>query len=141
MAKNPVNNLSVDVRTTTGRAPPGARAARDEVRWSGTATAATPAPRTQRARLRRGPAQVGHQRRADPLDIEGTEQLALTKAIEVHPIRRNIQHADLLVVRREKVTVEVNVHLGGDAASGTLVTRTPPAASRSRPMRCRSRSS
>ena len=58
------------------------------------------------------------------LDIEGTEQLALTKAIEVHPIRRNIQHADLLVVRRgEKVVVEVNVHLEGDAASGTLVTQ------------------
>ena len=58
------------------------------------------------------------------LDIEGTEQLALTKALEIHPIRRNIQHADLLVVRRgEKVVVEVNVHLEGDAASGTLVTQ------------------
>ncbi len=56
------------------------------------------------------------------LDIEGTEQLALTKALEIHPIRRNIQHADLLVVRRgEKVTVEVNVLIEGDADSGTLV--------------------
>jgi len=58
------------------------------------------------------------------LDIEGNEQLALTKAIEIHPIRRNIQHADLLVVRRgEKVTVEVTVAVEGDAAPGTLVTQ------------------
>ena len=58
------------------------------------------------------------------LDIDGKEQLALTKALEIHPIRRNIQHADLLVVRRgEKVTVEVNVVVEGDAASGTLVTQ------------------
>ncbi|OBB99895.1 50S ribosomal protein L25/general stress protein Ctc [Mycobacterium sp. 852013-50091_SCH5140682] len=58
------------------------------------------------------------------LDIDGTEQLALTKALEIHPIRRNIQHADLLVVRRgEKVTVDVNVVIEGDAASGTLVTQ------------------
>jgi large subunit ribosomal protein L25 len=58
------------------------------------------------------------------LTIDGKEQLALTKAISVHPIRRTIQHADLLVVRRgEKVTVEVNVVLEGEAASGTLVTQ------------------
>jgi large subunit ribosomal protein L25 len=58
------------------------------------------------------------------LDIDGKEQLALTKALEIHPIRRNIQHADLLVVRRgEKVTVEVNVVVEGEAASGSLVTQ------------------
>ncbi len=58
------------------------------------------------------------------LDIDGEEQLALTKALDIHPIRRNIQHADLLVVRRgEKVTVEVNVVIEGDAAYGTLVTQ------------------
>jgi large subunit ribosomal protein L25 len=58
------------------------------------------------------------------LDIDGSEQLALTKAIEIHPIRRNIQHADLLVVRRgEKVTVEVNVVVEGEAVPGTLVTQ------------------
>jgi large subunit ribosomal protein L25 len=58
------------------------------------------------------------------LDIDGKEQLALTKALEIHPIRRNIQHADLLVVRRgEKVTVEVNVVVEGEAISGTLVTQ------------------
>ena len=58
------------------------------------------------------------------LDIEGKQQLALTKALDIHPIRRNVQHADLLVVRRgEKVTVEVNVVVEGEAATGTLVTQ------------------
>ena len=58
------------------------------------------------------------------LDISGKEQLALTKAIVIHPIKRNITHADLIIVRRgEKVTVEVNVHIEGEAASGTLVTQ------------------
>ena len=58
------------------------------------------------------------------LDIDGEEALALTKALDIHPIRRNIQHADLLVVRRgEKVTVEVNVVVQGEAVPGTLVTQ------------------
>jgi len=58
------------------------------------------------------------------LDIAGKEQLALTKALDIHPIRRTIQHADLLVVRRgEKVVVEVNVVVEGEAASGTLITQ------------------
>ena len=58
------------------------------------------------------------------LDINGTEQLALTKAITVHPVKRTLTHLDLIVVRRgEKVTVEVPVHVEGDAASGTLVTQ------------------
>ena len=58
------------------------------------------------------------------LDIEGTEQLALTKALEIHPIRRTVQHADLLVVRKgEKVTVEVSIVVEGDAVPGTLVTQ------------------
>ncbi|MEO3757862.1 50S ribosomal protein L25/general stress protein Ctc [Mycobacterium sp. B14F4] len=58
------------------------------------------------------------------LDIEGKEQLALTKALDIHPIRRTITHADLLVVKRgEKVTVEVNVVVEGDAVPGTLVTQ------------------
>lgn len=58
------------------------------------------------------------------LDIDGKEQLALTKALDIHPIRRTIQHADLLVVRRgEKVVVEVTVLIEGDAVPGTLVTQ------------------
>ncbi|WP_299562653.1 50S ribosomal protein L25/general stress protein Ctc [uncultured Mycolicibacterium sp.] len=58
------------------------------------------------------------------LDIEGTEQLALTKALDIHPIKRTIQHADLLVVQRgEKVTVAVTVVVEGDPAPGGLVTQ------------------
>ena len=58
------------------------------------------------------------------LDINGEEQLALTKALALHPIRRSITHADLIIVRRgEKVTVEVQVIIEGEAASGTLVTQ------------------
>jgi large subunit ribosomal protein L25 len=58
------------------------------------------------------------------LDVEGKEQFALTKALDIHPIRRRIQHVDLLVVRRgEKVTVEVNVIVEGEAAPETLVTQ------------------
>ncbi|MCD2113637.1 50S ribosomal protein L25/general stress protein Ctc [Rhodococcus rhodochrous] len=56
------------------------------------------------------------------LDIDGEDQLALTKSVVVHPIRRYIEHADLLVVKKgEKVTVEVPVVLSGEAGSGTLV--------------------
>jgi large subunit ribosomal protein L25 len=58
------------------------------------------------------------------LDIAGTEQFALTKALDIHPIKRSIQHADLLVVRRgEKVTVEVSVIVEGEAGPDTLVTQ------------------
>lgn len=56
------------------------------------------------------------------LDIAGKKQLAMTKSVVVHPIRRYIEHADLLLVRRgEKITTDVPVALVGEAASGTLV--------------------
>ncbi len=124
MAKSTVNQLKVTVRTETGK---GA---------------------SRRARLGGKIPAVLYGHGADPqhlelpghdfaavlrhagtnavltLDIEGTEQLALTKALDIHPIRRTIQHADLLVVRRgEKVVVEVPVIVEGDAESGTLVTQ------------------
>ncbi|MBF6171253.1 50S ribosomal protein L25/general stress protein Ctc [Nocardia blacklockiae] len=58
------------------------------------------------------------------LEIEGKKQLALTKSVVVHPIRRYIEHADLLIVKRgEKVVADVHVVLSGDAAAGTLVTQ------------------
>ncbi|MBU2694634.1 50S ribosomal protein L25/general stress protein Ctc [Pimelobacter sp. 30-1] len=56
------------------------------------------------------------------LDIDGTAQLALTKQVQVDPVRRVLEHVDFVaVVRGEKVTVDVPVHVVGDAASGTLV--------------------
>ncbi len=58
------------------------------------------------------------------LDLGGAPQLALTKAVTVHPIRRYIEHVDLLIVRRgEKVVVDVHVVVTGNAAPGTLVTQ------------------
>ena len=56
------------------------------------------------------------------LEIDGTEQLALTKDVQVDPIRRVIEHVDFVAVRRgEKVTVDVPIHVVGDAAAETLV--------------------
>ena len=56
------------------------------------------------------------------LDIDGEEQLALTKDVQIDPIRRVIEHLDFVAVRRgEKVTVDVPVHLVGEAARDTLV--------------------
>ncbi len=56
------------------------------------------------------------------LDIAGDTQLALTKQVQIDPIRRTIEHIDFVAVRRgEKVTVDVPVHLLGEAARETLV--------------------
>jgi len=53
---------------------------------------------------------------------DGTETLALTKAIQRHPVKDTIEHVDLVIVQRgEQVTVEVPVQLVGEAAKGTLV--------------------
>ncbi len=56
------------------------------------------------------------------LDFDGTEHLALTKQVQVDPIRRVIEHIDFVTVTRgEKVTVDVAIHVVGDAAPDTLV--------------------
>ena len=56
------------------------------------------------------------------LDLQGTEQLVLSKDVQVDPIRRVIEHIDFVSVRRgEKVTVDVAIHIVGDAAPDTLV--------------------
>ena len=56
------------------------------------------------------------------LDIEGKSQLALAKHVQVDPIRRVIEHVDFIaVVRGERMTVDIPVHVVGDAASETLV--------------------
>ncbi|MFD4443019.1 50S ribosomal protein L25/general stress protein Ctc [Nocardia sp. NPDC058519] len=58
------------------------------------------------------------------LQIDGQPQLAMTKSVVVHPIRRYIEHADLLIVKRgERVTTDVNVVVTGDAVSGALITQ------------------
>lgn len=57
------------------------------------------------------------------LDIEGESQLALAKDVQRDPVRRTIDHVDLVIINRgEKVTVDVPVHTVGDSAPGTIHT-------------------
>jgi large subunit ribosomal protein L25 len=56
------------------------------------------------------------------LQIDGSSQLALTKQVQVDPIRRVIEHVDFVAVKRgEKVTVDVPIHVVGQAGPDTLV--------------------
>lgn len=57
------------------------------------------------------------------LDVTGgSTQLALTKTVVVHPIRPYIEHVDLLIIKRgEKVVVDVQVVVTGDADPGTMI--------------------
>jgi large subunit ribosomal protein L25 len=56
------------------------------------------------------------------LQTEDGEQLALPKVIVRDPIKRTLEHVDLVAVRRgEKVVVEVPIQLTGDAAPDVLV--------------------
>jgi len=55
--------------------------------------------------------------------VDGEEQLALAKDVQRDPIKPVIEHVDLVIVRRgEKVTVDVPVHVEGEAAVETVVT-------------------
>jgi large subunit ribosomal protein L25 len=61
------------------------------------------------------------------IDLDGSEQLALPKQVQRHPVRGELEHVDLLIVRRgEKVVVDVPVVLTGEAAAETLVTLDHP---------------
>jgi large subunit ribosomal protein L25 len=56
------------------------------------------------------------------LEIEGKTQLALTKQVQIDPIKRLLEHVDFVaVIKGEKVTVDVPVQLVGEAARETLV--------------------
>jgi large subunit ribosomal protein L25 len=56
------------------------------------------------------------------IEIDGKVQLALTKQIQADPIKGYLEHIDFVAVRKgEKVTVEVPVHLVGEAAIETFV--------------------
>ena len=57
------------------------------------------------------------------LVIDGEEQLALAKDVQRDPIKPIIEHVDLVVIRKgEKVSVEVGIHVEGEAAPETVVT-------------------
>jgi len=125
MAKGATTNkLSVAVRTRTGKG--ASRQARREGKVPAVLYGHGADPQHLELNARDYAAVLRHSgtNAVLSLDINGTEQLALTKALSVHPVRRNIEHVDLIVIRRgEKVTVEVAVTIEGDAASGTLVTQ------------------
>ena len=57
------------------------------------------------------------------IELGGDTQLALPKQVQRDPVRGFLEHLDLLIVRRgEKVTVDVPVHVVGDAVAETVVT-------------------
>jgi large subunit ribosomal protein L25 len=124
MAKSTVNQLSVSVRTETGKG--ASRRARRDGKIPAVLYGHGADPQHLELPGHDFAAVLRHSgtNAVLTLDIAGKEQLALTKAIHIHPIRRTIVHADLLVVRRgEKVVVEVNVVVQGEAAPDTLVTQ------------------
>lgn len=56
------------------------------------------------------------------ISYDGQEQLALPRQVQRDPIRGDIEHVDLLIVKRgEKVAVEVPLVVEGNAAPDTLV--------------------
>ena len=57
------------------------------------------------------------------IEVDGKEQLALAKDVQRDAIKPVIEHVDLVIVKRgEKVTVDVPVHVEGEAAAETVVT-------------------
>lgn len=55
------------------------------------------------------------------ISVDGDEQLAVAKDVQRNPIKRTIEHVDLLLVKKgEKITVDVPVHVEGESAPGTI---------------------
>ncbi|HWU33147.1 MAG TPA: 50S ribosomal protein L25/general stress protein Ctc [Marmoricola sp.] len=56
------------------------------------------------------------------IELDGKVQLALTKQVQADPIKRVIEHVDFVAVKKgEKVTVDVQIVVVGEAASETMV--------------------
>jgi large subunit ribosomal protein L25 len=57
------------------------------------------------------------------IELGGKTQLVLPKQVQRHPVRGELEHLDLLIVKRgEKVTVDVPIVTTGEAAAETVVT-------------------
>lgn len=55
------------------------------------------------------------------IEVDGTEQLAIVRDVQRDPVRQIIEHVDLLlVIKGEKVNVDVYVHVVGQSAPGTM---------------------
>jgi large subunit ribosomal protein L25 len=56
------------------------------------------------------------------LDLGGTSELAIPKAVQRDPLKGFLEHVDLLLVKRgEKVSVDIPVHTEGDLAPGAFL--------------------
>ncbi len=56
------------------------------------------------------------------IELEGDSQLAIPKQVQRDPLKGFIEHADLLIVKKgQKVTVDVAIHLTGEAVPEALV--------------------
>lgn len=55
------------------------------------------------------------------LDVDGEGYLAVVKDVQRHPVRADIEHVDLLLVRKgEKIAVDITVHVVGESAPGSI---------------------
>ncbi|WP_062465906.1 50S ribosomal protein L25/general stress protein Ctc [Demequina maris] len=55
------------------------------------------------------------------IELDGSSELAIAKDVQVEPVRRVIEHVDLLLVKKgEKITVDVPVHVTGESFAGTI---------------------
>lgn len=55
------------------------------------------------------------------IELDGKAQLAIAKDVQRDPVKNVIEHVDLLIVRKgEKVSVDVQVHVVGESAPGTI---------------------
>lgn len=55
------------------------------------------------------------------IELDGTSELVIAKDVQVEPVRRIIEHVDLLIVKKgEKVAVDVPVHVVGESFAGTI---------------------
>ncbi|SMX77320.1 LSU ribosomal protein L25P [Brevibacterium iodinum ATCC 49514] len=62
------------------------------------------------------------------LEIESTDGsknvLAIARDVQIEPVRRDIEHLDLIIVKRgEKIEVDVPINVVGEAAPGTMVSQ------------------
>jgi len=62
-----------------------------------------------------------HQNALLTIELDGKSELAIAKDVQLEPVRRLIEHVDLLIVKKgEKITVDVPVHVVGESAPGTI---------------------
>ena len=55
------------------------------------------------------------------ITLDGKKQLALSKDVQLDPVRRTIEHVDLVAISQgEKVTVEIPVTVVGESEPGTI---------------------